>query len=60
MIVLPLLKVQVAAAMIASIVSGGLISLFVQHMEVAELLKALIFGYAAEGSLGTVMNGGFP
>lgn len=58
MIVLPLLKVQVAAAMIASIVSGGLISLFVQHMEVAELLKALIFGYAAEGSLGTVMNGG--
>lgn len=58
MIVLPLLKVQVVTAMIASIVTGGLISIFVQHMEVAELLKALIFGYEAEGSLATVMNGG--
>ena len=58
MLVLPLLKVRVLHAMLISIASGMVLSLFVQNMEVMTLLKTMIFGYESEGSLGEIINGG--
>ena len=58
MLVLPLVKVKVVDAMLISIGSAFLISLFVQKMELVPLLKALIFGYTSDGSLGPIINGG--
>ena len=58
MLVLPLLKVKVIDAMLASIASGILISIFVQHMEILQLIKAMFWGYQSTGSLGSIINGG--
>ena len=58
MLVLPLLKVEVINAMLASIGSGILISIFVQHMEILPLLKSMFLGYQSTGSLGAIINGG--
>lgn len=58
MLVLPLFKVQVLHAMLISIASGVLLSLFIQHMDVMTLVKTMIFGYTSEGTLGNIMNGG--
>lgn len=58
MLVLPLLKVQVVHAMIASIISGAAVSLWVQNMGPQAFLKCLIFGYESGGSLGSIINGG--
>lgn len=58
MLILPLFKVQVMHAMLVSIGSAILLSLFVQHMDVTDLLHTMIFGYTSEGSLGEIINGG--
>ncbi len=58
MLVLPLFKVQVLHAMLISIASGAALSIFVQHMDVATLVKAMIFGYESAGTLGHIINGG--
>lgn len=58
MLVLPLFKVQVLYAMLISIASGITLSIFVQNMEVMTLLKAMIFGYESDGTLGDIINGG--
>lgn len=58
MLVLPLFKVQVLHAMLTSIVSAILLSIFVQHMDVATLVRTMIFGYTSEGTLGYIINGG--
>ncbi len=59
MLILPLLKVDVITSMLASIVSGILVSVFVQGVPILEVLKICIFGYEAEaGSLGEILNGG--
>ena len=58
MLVLPLFKVQVLHAMLISIASGVMLSLFVQHMDLGSLLKAMVFGYESTGTLGDIINGG--
>lgn len=58
MVILPLLKVKVINAMLASIASGVLISLFVQNMEVGVLVKTLLTGYVSDGDMGRIFNGG--
>lgn len=58
MLILPLFKVQVLHAMLISIASGVMLSLFVQHMDVVTLIKAMVFGYESNGSLGEIINGG--
>lgn len=58
MVILPLLKVSVVNSMLASIVSGAAISIFVQGMSGGALIKALLTGYESTGSLGSIINGG--
>lgn len=58
MLVLPLLKVKVINAMLASIITGIFISIFVQDMEVVPLVKAMVTGYESTGTLGSIINGG--
>lgn len=58
MLVLPLLKVEVITAMLASIASGVLISIFVQHMEILPLVRTMFLGYQSAGSMGAIINGG--
>lgn len=58
MLILPLFKVQVLHAMLISIASGIALSLFVQHMDLMSLVKAMIFGYESNGTLGHIINGG--
>lgn len=58
MLVLPLLKVKVVNAMLASIATGILVSIFVQGIEITPLFKALIIGYESTGTLGPIINGG--
>ena len=59
MLVLPLLKVRVKHAMLASIASGILVACLVQGVPLLDVLHAAIFGYKASGDgLGTILNGG--
>ena len=55
---LPLMKVKVVYAMLASIASGAAVSVFVQGMEISSLINCLIFGYTSEGELGRILGGG--
>jgi len=59
MIFLPFFKVSIKRAMALSIISGVLVSYFVQKVSVVEILKTLILGYqsSSEG-LGSILNGG--
>ncbi|HKM28530.1 MAG TPA: Na+/H+ antiporter NhaC family protein [Anaerovoracaceae bacterium] len=58
-LILPLLKVEVIKALIASIVTGFIISLAVEKMPLLTVLKTCIFGYEAqESNLGSILNGG--
>ena len=58
-IVLALFKVNVKIAMTVSIAAGVLVSLFLQEIEVTELLRLLITGFKAENeTLAVLMNGG--
>jgi len=58
MLVLPLFKVQVLYAMLISIASGVGLSLFLQGMDIATLVRAMVFGFESEGTLGNILNGG--
>lgn len=58
MLMLPLLRVKVMHAMLASVVSGVLVSVFIQNMEIIPLIKAMLIGYESTGSLGDIINGG--
>lgn len=58
MVVLPLLRVPVIYAMLASIASGSAVSLFCEDMPLQTLLHTLIFGYVGEGGLGKILDGG--
>ena len=59
MLVLPLFKVRVKHAMLASIASGFVVACAVQGVPLGEVLHAAIFGYRASGDgLGTILNGG--
>lgn len=58
MLILPLFHVQVLHAMLTSIASAILLSVFVQGMDVPSLLETMIFGYTSEGTLGPIINGG--
>ena len=58
MLFLPLLKVPVVWAMGASIGAGVLVSLFVQGEAFPSLLHTMVFGYASQGTLGPIINGG--
>ncbi|MCI9641016.1 MAG: sodium:proton antiporter [Emergencia sp.] len=58
MLVLPLLKVPVIYAMLVSIASGSVVSLFCEDMSLQTLLHTLIFGYTGEGGLGKILDGG--
>lgn len=58
MVVLPLLKVPVLYSMIASVVTGFIISLSVEGMDLGTLIEAMFTGYKSEGTLGPIINGG--
>ncbi|MBK5246275.1 MAG: Na+/H+ antiporter NhaC family protein [Peptostreptococcaceae bacterium] len=59
MLVLPFFKVKVRYAMIVSIFSAFVLTLFVQKMSFTETIKTCIFGYTAEsGALGRILSGG--
>ncbi|MGN0659990.1 MAG: Na+/H+ antiporter NhaC family protein [Emergencia sp.] len=58
MLLLPLLHVSVIRSMLASIVTGMGVSLFVQHMDLLKLLQAMVTGYETDGPLGGIINGG--
>ncbi len=56
---LPLIKVGVINAILASIASGILVAWFVQGASLLEILKTCILGYEAGGSgLASILNGG--
>lgn len=58
-LVLPLLKVEVIQALIASIVTGFIISLAVEKMPLLTVLKTCVFGYESqESKLGSILDGG--
>jgi len=59
MLVLPLFRVRVRYAMMASILAAFILTLFVQDAGFAETLKTCIFGYNAKaGLLGEILSGG--
>ena len=59
MLLLPLFKVSVLKAMGLSILSGVLVSYFVQGVPLLDILKICIVGYEATGEgLATILNGG--
>jgi NhaC family Na+:H+ antiporter len=59
MLVLPLCKVPIRLSMVCSIAAAALLSLFLQHMDVWEMLKACVLGYApADPALAAAVSGG--
>ena len=59
MIVLPLLRCPLFLSMGASGLCAALVSMFVQHMSLSDVLKIAVFGYAPEGGmLAQVITGG--
>ena len=58
MIVLPLMKVPVLWAMLASIFSGAAVSFLCQDVSLGTLVRTLIWGYQGEGMLGGILSGG--
>lgn len=57
-IILPLLKVGILRSMELSIIAGIFVSYLIQHKSIPEILHTMIFGYTADGNLGTIMSGG--
>lgn len=49
-IIMSMFKIRLRTTIIVSIAAGALISIFVQHMSLSELLKAMIVGYRSSGS----------
>lgn len=58
MLLLPLLRVPIRAAMLWSIAAAALVAATVQHMPLGAILRAALFGYRAEGPLEAVLSGG--
>jgi len=59
MLLLPLFKVKVKYAMLASIACGFAVACLIQQVPLTEVLYAAIFGYEATGDgLGSILNGG--
>lgn len=58
-IICSLFKVNVSITMAASIISGIISSIFIQHMSVTEILKCLFFGYESKNpDIALLLNGG--
>ena len=56
---MPLLKISVVKAMMASIVSAAIIAWLVQGVDITEVLKICILGYESSSTgLGAILNGG--
>lgn len=59
MLILPLLKVDIVWVFVASVLSGGVITLVVQKMPAGEFIKCCISGFEAQSSaLGNILDGG--
>lgn len=59
MLVLPLFKVPIRLSMGLSVLSAFFITLFVQHMQLFETLKAAVVGYyPSDGQLSAIISGG--
>lgn len=58
MLVLPLLRAPIRVTMLASIAAAAAVALTVQHMSAAQVVRAALLGYQAEGALGAVLSGG--
>ena len=58
-LLLSIFKINVKITMLVSIVSAFFICLFIQRMELSEIIKALVFGFSAKGpEVGAMLNGG--
>ena len=56
---MPLLKISVVKAMMASIISAAIIAWLVQGVDIIEVLKICILGYESSSTgLGAILNGG--
>ena len=60
MLTLSILQINVKIAMIISIIIGSFIAVFIQNVEIMDLLKTLFFGYKMDPSnpLATILKGG--
>ena len=58
LIVLPLLKVKVKWAVLASAITGFIVTIVCQHTSVADAVKFALFGYKGTGELGRIFSGG--
>ncbi|HKK96444.1 MAG TPA: Na+/H+ antiporter NhaC family protein [Anaerovoracaceae bacterium] len=59
MVILPLLRVNVIYALSSSIISGIIISIFVQNENMYELINHCIFGYSSDNIIiNNILNGG--
>ena len=59
MLVLPLIKVKVTNAILASAAAGILIAYFVQGMPVGMIIRSCLLGYESpDAGLGAILNGG--
>lgn len=59
MLVLPLVKVPVLLSIALSVAAAGLVSIFVQGMDLWEMLKTAVLGYyPADGQLRDILSGG--
>lgn len=58
LIVLPLIKVKVKWAVLASAGAAFLVTIFVQHTTVAKAVKYAVFGYEVPGEMGRIFSGG--
>ncbi len=57
-LIAPLFKVNIKAAMGLSIAAGCVLAVTIQGMSPADVLKTLIFGYEAKGTMGALVSGG--
>ena len=57
-LIAPLVKFNIKAAMGLSIAAGCVLAVTIQGMSPAEVLKILVVGYEAKGSLGHLVSGG--
>lgn len=60
MLTLSILQINVRVAMLVSIILGSFIAIYVQKVEVIDLLRTLVFGYELEPTnpLATIIKGG--
>ena len=58
LIVLPLVRVKVKWAVLASAAAAFLVTVFIQQTSVADAIKYAVFGYSAAGEMGRIFSGG--